>query len=35
MTEYIKIDSEQHGFVQRYVKEANISLNYLEFFCIS
>lgn len=30
MTEYIKIDSEQHGFVQRYVKEANISLNYLK-----
>lgn len=29
MTEYIKIDNEQHGFVQRYVKEANISLNYL------
>lgn len=30
MTEYIKIDNEQHGFVQRYVKEANISLNYLK-----
>ena len=30
MIEYIKIDSEQHGFVQRYVKEANISLNYLK-----
>ncbi len=30
MTEYIKIDKEQHGFVQRYVKEANISLNYLK-----
>ena len=30
MTEYIKVDKEQHGFVQRYVKEANISLNYLK-----